>query len=95
MNSDQESFRKQWLIPIVVLTLASLLVFIDEEPELARLCVVDALGGGARVLEERAHVLEQLRKVLWPVAANASSCSFAILKMKSPRVRCSVPLRTR
>lgn len=44
--------------------LASLLVFIDEEPELARLCVVDALGGGARVLEERARILEQLRQVI-------------------------------
>jgi AcrR family transcriptional regulator len=44
--------------------LAALLVFIDEEPELARLCVVDALGGGRRVLEERARVLVQLRKVI-------------------------------
>jgi AcrR family transcriptional regulator len=44
--------------------LAALLVFIDEEPELARLCVVDALGGGPRVLEERARVLEELRKVI-------------------------------
>jgi AcrR family transcriptional regulator len=44
--------------------LAALLVFIDEEPELARLCVVDALGGGPRVLEERARVLVQLRNVI-------------------------------
>jgi AcrR family transcriptional regulator len=44
--------------------LAALLVFIDEEPELARLCVVDALGGGSRVLNERARVLAQLRKVI-------------------------------
>jgi len=44
--------------------LASLLVFIDEEPELARLCIVDALGGGARVLEERARILDQLRQVI-------------------------------
>ena len=44
--------------------LAALLVFVDEEPELARLCVVDALGGGPRVLEERARVLGQLRKVI-------------------------------
>jgi AcrR family transcriptional regulator len=44
--------------------LAALLVFIDEEPELARLCFVDALGGGPRVLEERAQVLLKLRKVI-------------------------------
>ena len=44
--------------------LAALLTFVDEEPGLARLCVVDALGGGPRVLEERARVLAQLRKVI-------------------------------
>jgi AcrR family transcriptional regulator len=44
--------------------LMALLTFIDEEPELARLCVVDALGGGPRVLEERARVLAQVRKVI-------------------------------
>lgn len=44
--------------------LAALLIFIDEEPELARLCVVDALGGGTRVLDERARVLAQLRKAI-------------------------------
>ncbi len=44
--------------------LAALLVFIDEEPELARLCVVDALGGGTRVLEERSRVLGELRDVI-------------------------------
>lgn len=44
--------------------LAALLIFIDEEPELARLCVVDALGGGRRVLETRARVLAELRTVV-------------------------------
>jgi AcrR family transcriptional regulator len=44
--------------------LTVLLSFIEEEPELARLCVVDALGGGPRVLEERARVLGRLRKVI-------------------------------
>jgi AcrR family transcriptional regulator len=44
--------------------LAAFLVFVDEEPALARLCVVDALGGGPRVLEERARVLAQLRDVV-------------------------------
>jgi AcrR family transcriptional regulator len=44
--------------------LAALLIFIDEEPELARLCVVDALGGGSRVLEMRAQLLDRLRTVI-------------------------------
>ncbi|HEV3095457.1 MAG TPA: TetR/AcrR family transcriptional regulator [Solirubrobacteraceae bacterium] len=44
--------------------LAALLAFIDEDPELARLCVVDALGGGPRVLAERARVIATLRKVI-------------------------------
>jgi AcrR family transcriptional regulator len=44
--------------------LAALLIFIDEEPELARLCVVDALGGGPRVLEMRARLLAELRSVV-------------------------------
>lgn len=44
--------------------LAALLIFIEEEPELARLCIVDALGGGPRVLEKRARVLVQVRRVI-------------------------------
>jgi AcrR family transcriptional regulator/DNA-binding MarR family transcriptional regulator len=44
--------------------LAALLIFIDEEPELARLCIVDALGGGPRVLEMRAHMLARLRTLI-------------------------------
>ncbi len=44
--------------------LARLLIFLDEEPSLARLCVVDALGAGARVQERRARVLEALAEVV-------------------------------
>jgi AcrR family transcriptional regulator len=44
--------------------LAALLSFVDEDPELARLCVVDALGGGPRVLAERARVLAALREAI-------------------------------
>jgi AcrR family transcriptional regulator len=44
--------------------LAALLLFIDEDRELARLCVVDALGGGARVLGERARTIAALREVI-------------------------------
>jgi AcrR family transcriptional regulator len=44
--------------------LAELLVFLDEEPALARLCLVEALGAGPRVLERRAKVLEGLAGVV-------------------------------
>jgi AcrR family transcriptional regulator len=44
--------------------LARLLMFLDEEPGLARLCVVEALGAGARVLERRSQVLEELIRVV-------------------------------
>jgi AcrR family transcriptional regulator len=40
--------------------LAALLRFLDDEPDLARLCIVDALGTGRRVLERRALVLDAL-----------------------------------
>ena len=40
--------------------LARLLVFMDDEPALARLCVVEALAAGERVLERRARVLDEL-----------------------------------
>jgi AcrR family transcriptional regulator/DNA-binding MarR family transcriptional regulator len=44
--------------------LGRLLQFMDEEPGLAKLCVVEALGAGERVLERRAKVLDELaRKV--------------------------------
>lgn len=44
--------------------LARLLAFMDEEPGLARLCVVEALGAGTRVLESRAKVLDELAAVV-------------------------------
>jgi AcrR family transcriptional regulator/DNA-binding MarR family transcriptional regulator len=44
--------------------LAELLVFFDEEPALARLCLVEALGAGPRVLERRAELLDELAKVV-------------------------------
>jgi AcrR family transcriptional regulator len=40
--------------------LARLLMFMDEEPGLAKLCVVEALAAGERVLERRAQVLDEL-----------------------------------
>ncbi|HEX8714476.1 MAG TPA: TetR/AcrR family transcriptional regulator [Solirubrobacteraceae bacterium] len=44
--------------------LSELLVFFDEEPALARMCLVEALGAGPRVLERRAEVLEEVAKVV-------------------------------
>ncbi len=44
--------------------LAELLTFLDEEPALARLCLVEALGAGPRVLERRAQALEELAEVV-------------------------------
>ena len=44
--------------------LAALLQLFDEEPGLARLCVVEALGAGPRALEHRARVLDSLIDVI-------------------------------
>jgi AcrR family transcriptional regulator/DNA-binding MarR family transcriptional regulator len=44
--------------------LARLLLFMDEEPGLAKLCIVEALGAGERVLERRAQVLDELAEVI-------------------------------
>jgi AcrR family transcriptional regulator len=40
--------------------LARVLEFMDEEPELARICLVETLAAGERVLARRAQLLEQL-----------------------------------
>jgi AcrR family transcriptional regulator len=42
--------------------LARLLLFLDDEPGLAKLCVVEALGAGPRVLERRGKLLEEAAK---------------------------------
>lgn len=44
--------------------LLALLRFMDEEPGLARMVIVEALGAGPRVLERRAQILEQVKKVI-------------------------------
>jgi AcrR family transcriptional regulator/DNA-binding MarR family transcriptional regulator len=44
--------------------LARLLMLMDEEPGLAKLCVVEALAAGDRVLERRAEVLDRLASVI-------------------------------
>lgn len=42
----------------------ALLVFMDEEPVLAKLCVVDALIAGESILEARCEVLEELARAI-------------------------------
>jgi AcrR family transcriptional regulator len=44
--------------------LARLLMLMDDEPGLARVCVVEALAAGPAVLERRAQVLEELAAVI-------------------------------
>jgi len=44
--------------------LARLLMFMDEEPGLAKLCIVEALGAGERVLDRRAKMLEEIAEVI-------------------------------
>jgi AcrR family transcriptional regulator len=52
---EQGSWREQ-----IRAALWALLVFLDEEPATARLCVVESLAAGPRVLERRAVVLRAL-----------------------------------
>jgi AcrR family transcriptional regulator len=44
--------------------LATVLLFIDEEPALARLFIVEALGAGERVLDRRSRLLGELADVV-------------------------------
>jgi AcrR family transcriptional regulator len=44
--------------------LAELLFFFDEQPGVARIVLIEALGAGPRVLERRARVLDELAKVV-------------------------------
>ncbi len=44
--------------------LLELLRFLDEEPELARVCVVHALAGDSQMLERRAEVLKALARAV-------------------------------
>jgi AcrR family transcriptional regulator len=52
--------------------LGALLVLFEEEPQLASLLVVDALGGGPRVLERRAEMLRVLSARLQADGVRAS-----------------------
>jgi AcrR family transcriptional regulator len=53
----------EWIASVRAALLA-LLSFFDEEPGLARLCVVQALAGNARTLGHRAEVIDRLARVI-------------------------------
>ncbi len=44
--------------------LGRLLMAMDDQPGLARLCLIESLGAGERVLERRAEVLDELAEVI-------------------------------
>jgi AcrR family transcriptional regulator len=44
--------------------LAELLEFLDEEPEVGRLCIVESLAAGSRALKRRARVAEVVKRAL-------------------------------
>jgi AcrR family transcriptional regulator/DNA-binding MarR family transcriptional regulator len=44
--------------------LLALLRFMDDEPGLARMVIVEALGAGPRVLERRAEILEHVKEIV-------------------------------
>ena len=44
--------------------LARLLMFMDEEPGLAKLCIVEALAAGEKVLERRAQTLDEVAGII-------------------------------
>lgn len=44
--------------------LARLLLLLDDEPGLAKVCVVEALGAGPKLLERRAQVVKELAEVI-------------------------------
>jgi AcrR family transcriptional regulator len=54
--------------------LASVLMFMDEEPGLASLCVVEACAAGTRVLRRRAAVLDELAEFIDRARLTNSSC---------------------
>lgn len=53
--------------------MAELLRFIDQEPSLARLCIVDALAGGPKVLQARAELMSAVHQAIDLGRAEASS----------------------
>jgi AcrR family transcriptional regulator/DNA-binding MarR family transcriptional regulator len=58
---------------------AALLVLLDSEPELARSCVIEALGAGRLVLDCRAQVLDELIAALGACAPRARNAEQPLL----------------
>ena len=54
---DGYSPREKWQSRIRT-TLAGLLEFLEDEPAMGRLCVIETLGAGARVHERRARIVD-------------------------------------
>jgi AcrR family transcriptional regulator len=65
--------------------LVAMLRFMDDEPGLARLCVVEALGAGPRVLKRRTQVLAQMREVV-DQGRTCSGAKLASATAQSPLV---------
>jgi AcrR family transcriptional regulator len=57
--ADEEQWRES-----IRSGLARLLAFLEEEPALARICLVEAQGAGTKVLERRAQVFGELAEVV-------------------------------
>jgi AcrR family transcriptional regulator len=63
VRSARVARRRSW-IDSMRAGLLSLLRFCDEEPALVRLCVVDSVVAGPKVLDRRKDVLEQLARLV-------------------------------
>jgi AcrR family transcriptional regulator len=72
--ADAYTRESTWLSGVRA-ALASLLVLLDAEPQLARVCVVEALGAGPLVLERRARAMRELADVLEAGAPPARGAS--------------------
>lgn len=82
--------------------LATLLEFLEDEPDLGSLCVVGALGGGPAVLQQRAQFVEilvdavdagrlQMRGGLRPTRLTAEGVVGAVLAVLHARLAVSAP----
>ncbi len=63
VEADAADRSREWR-EMVRSGLARLLIFLDEEPALARICLVEAQGSGAKLLERRVEILMELAGVV-------------------------------
>jgi AcrR family transcriptional regulator len=64
MRAAEAYARKDGWREGVRAALGRLLMFMDEEPGLAKLCIVEALGAGEKVLDRRAELVEEMAGVI-------------------------------